>query len=422
MSFSCDLSAHRQKSAAQDAPDSSLLSYTDAEAEQHAAEVGARSRPMETKNEINAAGAFVRQPNAFTAPAGEGEGEWKPEANRYRLYWAKGCNWSNRPAIVIELLGLSDTISNILVTPSGQSNTYGWGFADQKDHKDPATGAYFLSQFYQNARPDFQGRATTPTLVDVREKKAVNNDYHRLTNYLEVQFRPFQPKDAPDLYPKAFRREIDELNDWMFPHINNGHYRMAFCQSLEAYQEAFDDFYDSMDKLDKRLASNRFLFGDYVTDSDIRFFVTLVRWDISYFRNIGPVKHRIVDYPHIWPYAKELYAIPAFRHATYFHDLSLGHDNKDEELFADWNTRIANQIDFAKLWDDSDIRAERASLSADPDHKFLLHPADEKPEEYITKISASKWNSPDEKDRTPGLPGNGELSVDASVNPLKGKI
>ncbi len=114
-----------------------------------------------------------------------------------------------------------------------------------------------------------------------------------MTNYIEVQFRPFQPKDAPDLYPKKFRKEIDEFNDWLFPHINNSHYRMTFCQSPEAYDEAYEDFYESLDKLDKRLETNRFLFGDYITDSDVRAYVTLVRWDVAYFKNIGPAVYEV---------------------------------------------------------------------------------------------------------------------------------
>ena len=243
------------------------IKYTDALAEQFAAEVGVDPRPNETLVEIDERGAFIRQPNAFIQPFGDKEGDLKAEANRFGIYWATGCNWSNRPIIVRELLGLQDVISETRVSPSGETNRYGHAFGQYPDFKDPATGAYFLSEFYKRANPDFKGRATTPTLVDVKEKKAVNNDYHRLTNYLEVQFLPFQPKDAPDLYPKKFRKEIDEFNDWLFPHVNNGHYRMAFCQSPEAYDEAYEDFYESLDKLDKRLEALR---QELVKKQDIR--------------------------------------------------------------------------------------------------------------------------------------------------------
>ena len=257
--------------------------YTDELAEQFAKEAGVPPRPQETRSEIDDRGAFIRQPNAFIQPFGEGVNDLKAEANRYAIYWAHGCHWSNRPVIVRDILGLTDVIGDVATSHSGQSNIYGHGFADQKDFRDPICGAHFLSEFYKNANPEFTGRATTPTFVDVKEKKAVNNDYHRLTNYIEVQFRKFQPVDAPDLYPVKYRREIDEFNDWLFPTVNNGHYRMAFCQSWEAYDEAYQDFFDSVEKLDQRLAANRFLFGDYITDSDVRLYVTLVRWETSYY-------------------------------------------------------------------------------------------------------------------------------------------
>lgn len=417
----CDISARIRKSAKEE-NNTAVWDYTDEEAERYAQLVGVPPRPMETKNEIDARGAFVRQPNAFIVPFGDKEGEWKAEAGRYRIFWAKGCNWSNRPIIVRDLLGLTDVISDRLTTATGISNRYGHGFADGPGRKDEVTGAYFLSEFYKNADPDFRGRATTPTIVDVKKKIAVNNDYHRMTNYLEVQFRALQPKDAPDLYPKRFRKEIDEFNDWLFPHVNNGHYRMAFCQSPEAYNEAFEDFYESLEKLEKRLSKNRFLFGDYITDSDVRFFVTIIRWDVSYFRNIGPVKKRIADFPNIYAYMKELYNIPAFKNATYIHELVLGRGggDRDKDLFFDWNSRIASQINYDELYADD---GSRAALSSDPaKDKFLRHPKDETPEDYQSEISVSKWNSPDEKDRNPSDPANGRLSADASENPLRGLL
>ena len=140
-----------------------------------------------------------------------------------------------------------------------------------------------------------------PALVDLETYEVVNNDYHRLTNYFETAFKPFQKADAPDLYPENLRQDIDHFNDnVLFPFVNNGVYRMMFAQSLVAYEEAFDDFFTTLDIIEKRLATQRFLFGDYVTDSDIRLYVTLARFDTHYYRNLGPIKHRIVDYPNIW--------------------------------------------------------------------------------------------------------------------------
>ncbi len=343
--------------------------YTDEIAEAFAKERGVVARPFETKNEIDERGAFVRQPNRFTQAFGDGEGELKAEAGRYRLLWAKGCHWSNRASIVRELLGLEDAISINIVTHSGESNKYGWGFRDDEDFEDPVLHIKFLSEAYRAADPEYTGRATVPSFVDTQTGKVVNNDYHRLTNYLEAAFRPFQKPDAPDLYPEPLRKDIDELNDWLFPNINNAHYRMAFCQSLVAYQEAYEDFFHAMDILEKRLENQRFLFGDYVTDSDVRFFVTLARWDTHYYRNLGPQQARVVDYPNIWAYARDLYEIPAFKHNTYFREIAQGWDDKNK-LFVDFNTRFVDQIDYEGFWS---TPQDRARLSKTPEEKFLRH-------------------------------------------------
>lgn len=386
--------------------------YTDELAESYAKEVGVNPRPFEDRSEIDDRGVFVRQANAFITPFGDKEGELKAEENRFAIYWMHGCHWSNRPVIARDILGLQDVIGEVHTTHSGVTNKYGHGFSDYEGFKDPLAGAYFLSEFYKNANPDFKGRATTPTFVDVKEKKAVNNDYHRLTNYIEVQFRQFQPVDAPDLYPVKYRKEIDEFNDWLFPTVNNGHYRMAFCQSYEAYEEAYEDFYDSLEKLDKRLEDNRFLFGDYITDSDIRLYVTLVRWETSYYHNVGPMKKRITEYKNIWGYVKDLFALPDFRRYTFFEFP----EGRGSEFFQSYARRIAPKVPYDVIWKTD---GERAKLSATPDEVYLRHPEGESVEDYQSEISISKWNSLNQEDREPR---NVTISVDPSINPIESKL
>ena len=402
MSNACSIAAHS-------AAVNNISNYTDEEAALHAKEVGVDPRPKETVSEIDERGVFVRQPNAFITPFGNKEGQLKAEAGRYAVYWMHGCHWSNRPVIARDILGLTDVILDQATSHSGPSNIYGHGFGDKPDYKDPITGAYFLSEFYKKADPNFTGRATTPTLVDIKEKKAVNNDYHRLSNYIEVYFRKFQPVDAPDLYPVKYRKEIDEFNDWLFPTVNNGHYRMAFCQSWVAYNEAYEDFYDAIEKLDKRLETNRFLFGDYITDSDIRLYVTLVRWETSYYHNVGPMKKRITEYKNIWGYVKELFSIPEFRKYTFFEFP----ENTTKGIFAPYPQRIASQVPYDELWKSD---GERKKLSKTPDQIYRKHPEGETVEDYETEISVSKWNSRDPKDRDPR---NVSISVDPSINPIK---
>lgn len=255
-----------------------------------------RVRPNETVSEVDQYGNFHRQPNHFTK--GFGAGENPVEKDRYILFWAKGCHWSNRAAITRELLGLQDAIKVEIVdwddTP--YEKPLGWEFINSPNHINPETGAQFLSELYYNADPEYNGRATVPAFVDYKEKKVVNNDYHKLTNYLEVDFKPFQKADAPDLYPQELREDIDKLNWWLFENVNNAVYRAQFAQSLQAFSDAYETFFAGLDAMEERLENNRFLFGDYITDSDIRLYVTLARYDVSYSRNIGPCKKRLTDY------------------------------------------------------------------------------------------------------------------------------
>lgn len=331
-----------------------------------------RVRPTETVSEIDEYGNFHRQPNHFTK--GFGEGKNPVDKDRYILFWAKGCHWSNRASITRELLGLQDVIKAEIVDwgDVDYGKPLGWEFVNSPNHINPETGAQFLSELYFNADPTYEGRATVPAFVDYQTKKVVNNDYHRLTNYLEVDFAPYHKADAPDLYPEELREEIDKLNWWLFENVNNAVYRAQFAQSLQAFKDAYETFFAGLEAMDKRLANQRFLFGDYVTDSDIRLYVTLARFDVSYSRNIGPCIHRLVDYENLWPYARDLYQIPAFYHNTYFKDFAATRNSAEEDDDYMENTYydlVIPATDFDTMWKEP---TGRESLSKDPAHKFLL--------------------------------------------------
>lgn len=331
-----------------------------------------RVRPTETVSEVDKYGNFHRQPNHFTK--GFGPGENPVEKDRYILFWAKGCHWSNRASITRELLGLQDAVKAEIVDNdrTAYEKPLGWEFVNSPDHINPETGARFLSELYYNADPDYEGRATVPAFVDYKTKKVVNNDYHRLTNYLETAFKPFHKKDAPDLYPEELREEIDKLNLWLFDNVNNAVYRAQFAQSLQAFQDAYETFFAGLDAMEKRLENNRFLFGDYVTDSDIRLYVTLARFDVKYSRYIGPCKQRLVDYKNLWGYARDLYQIPAFYHNTYFKDFAAGSKfNKaaDGHGTSSYYDIVIPSTDFDAVWK---TPTGRESLSRDPANKFRL--------------------------------------------------
>ena len=147
-----------------------------------------RVRPTESGQEIDEYGNFHRQPNHFTK--GFGEGENPVEADRYILFWGKGCNWSNRASIARELLGLDKAIKVEIVDWGDYEKPLGWEFVNSPDHINKETGAQFLSELYYNADDDYEGRTTVPALVNYKEKKVVNNDYHHLTNHFETAFKP----------------------------------------------------------------------------------------------------------------------------------------------------------------------------------------------------------------------------------------
>lgn len=327
-----------------------------------------RGRPRETVSEIDVNGYFRRQPNHFTTPFGDGENDLKAEGNqRYRLIWAKLCHWSNRASIVRELEGLEDQISVNMVSQAHHEKNLGWEYVYNENNVDPVLGDQFLSEAYYRADEDYQGRTTVPALIDTKTGKVVNNDYNWLTNYLEVNFRPWHKKGAPELYPVELRDEIDKMNLWLFDNINNAVYRSSFSRSNEGHLDGVNTFYAAMDRLEKRLETRRFLFGDYVTDSDIRLYVTLARLDIRYTFQLGETKHPLYTYKNLWGYARELWEIPAFKNNTFFADFAVPPVNVEGSAQRSFNYRFLKQIDFAKYWGES---VDRSSLSKDPANKL----------------------------------------------------
>ncbi|MDP4162430.1 MAG: glutathione S-transferase C-terminal domain-containing protein, partial [Bacillota bacterium] len=198
-----------------------------------------------------------------------------------------------------------------------------WEFSLEGDVVDPVLGIRYMSEIYKNTEPDYSGRPTVPVVVDLLQQKVVNNDYFKLTNYFETVWAPFHKENAPNLYPDSLRLEIDSLNGVIFHDINNGVYKCGFARSQEAYEEAYDTLFARLDELEERLAHKRFLFGDYITDSDVRLYATLVRFDAAYYSAFKTNRNRIVDFPNLWGYLRDLYQTPGFGDTTDFHAIKV---------------------------------------------------------------------------------------------------
>jgi glutathionyl-hydroquinone reductase len=249
----------------------------------------------------------------------DGSSGYPAEPGRYQLYASLACPWSQRALIVRRLLGLERVIGLSLTDPV--PNEHGWRFPEQTGGRDLATGAHYLSELYLATDPAYQGRATVPLLWDMRTQRIVTNDIGQITVQLETEFGAYQRPGAPDLYPASQRREIDALTTLIFHTVNNGVYKAGLAGSQAAYEESFDALFTTLDALEERLARRRFLLGSQITEVDVRLYPTLARFDAVYYLLYKCNLHRLVDYPHLWGYARDLYQRPGFGDSTDFFEI-----------------------------------------------------------------------------------------------------
>lgn len=247
------------------------------------------------------------------------DGTLPVEPGRYRLIWSKHCPWATRIAIAIDLLGLGDVISNGVVDPLRPAGVVGdWFFTLDPNEEDPILHTKSLSENYRKADPNYELRTTVPALVDIQTGKVVNNNYNDLIDELSLAWTAFQSKDAPDLYPAALRTDIDALNKILYSDVNAAVNEAGLARSQADYEKYYDRVFDRLDWLEERLSHHRFLFGNQITDTDIRLYVTLARFDLVFYQKYYVNKKRLVDYPNLWNYTKDLYTIPAFKNNTDF--------------------------------------------------------------------------------------------------------
>jgi len=262
--------------------------------------------------ETSASGAFVRQQYSIRDRiTADGSSGFPADAGRYHLYVSLACPWAHRAIIVRRLLGLEDAISMSVVDPVRDER--GWAFRDGPGHTaDPVCGFGFLSEAYLATEPGFTGRYTVPCLWDRASGRLVTNNYPDITIDFETQFAAFHRPGAPDLYPVALRPEIDEVNELIYADVNNGVYKAGFATAQEPYEQAVTALFDRLDWLERRLATRRFLVGGQLTEADIRLFTTLARFDAVYHGHFKCNLRRLVDYPNLWAYARDLYQRPGF--------------------------------------------------------------------------------------------------------------
>lgn len=260
-------------------------------------------------------GRFQREESGFrnwiTADGSAGPsgiGGFKAEPNRYHLYVSLACPWAHRTMIYRKLKGLEDMISVSVVHPFMGEN--GWTFAEGEGVvADPVLNANYLYEVYTAANPDYTGRVTVPTLWDKKTNTIVSNESSEIIRMFDSAFDEVGALPG-DCTPSALLADIEAMNDLIYPAINNGVYRTGFATTQAAYEEAVVEIFDALDILEQRLEAQRYLTGDTITEADWRLFTTLVRFDAVYVGHFKCNIRRIIDYPNLWGYLRDLYQVP----------------------------------------------------------------------------------------------------------------
>ncbi|WP_131115306.1 glutathione S-transferase family protein [Lichenihabitans psoromatis] len=262
-------------------------------------------------------GRFIRKDSAYRhwitpsgSPGPTGKGGYAAEPGRYLLYVSLACPWAHRTLIARAIKGLEGSI-DIAVT-HWLMRQDGWTFHPGPGViPDPIHGAQVLHEVYTAADPHYSGRVTVPVLWDRQTGTIVNNESADIIRMLGTAFDEAGAR-VGDLYPADLREEIDGLNARIYDTLNNGVYKAGFATTQGAYEEAVTPLFETLTWLDKRLADNRYHCGPHLTEADIRLFTTLIRFDAVYIGHFKCNLRRIVDYPNLIAYTRDLYQTPGF--------------------------------------------------------------------------------------------------------------
>ncbi len=263
-------------------------------------------------------GSFKRQDSTFRNwVSDDGSTEFPVAAGRYHLYVARACPWAHRTLIGRMLMGLEDAISVSFVDPIRDER--GWEFTGD-GYEDPVNGYRYLAQAYDAADPDYSARVSVPVLWDRERATIVNNESEDILRMLSTVFAGLASHPV-ELVPAALRGEIDALNQHIYDTVNNAVYKAGFARAQAVYESEVRGLFATFDELDERLSQRRFLFGDSPLETDWRLFTTLVRFDAVYQIHFKCSLRKLVEYPRLWPYARDLYQWPGVADTVAFDEI-----------------------------------------------------------------------------------------------------
>jgi putative glutathione S-transferase len=263
-------------------------------------------------------GSFRRQESRFRRWVSAQDGSpFPPDPGRYHLYVSRACPWAHRTIIARALMGLEDAIGISFVDPIRDER--GWAFTGG-EYVDGVNGFSFLSEAYAATDPGYDARVTVPVLWDRASGVIVSNESADILRMLGTVFAPLA--DHPvDLYPEALRSEIDALSDRIYDNVNNAVYKAGFATRQQVYEREVDALFTMLDELDERVAGQRFLVGAAPVETDWRLFTTLVRFDAVYQIHFKCSLRKLIEYEHLWPYARDLYQWPGVADTVDFDEI-----------------------------------------------------------------------------------------------------
>jgi len=251
-------------------------------------------------------GEFDRQEDEFRdLVTTDGKTGFLAEPDRYHLYVSLACPWAHRTIIVRNLKELEKTVGMTVVDPVRDESGWRFGIGDGFS-KDPVNGFQFLMEAYHATNPAFNGRATVPVLWDKKMKRIVNNSEDDIAKMLNSAFNAFTDSEL-DLFPENLQKDQEAISEEIYANVNNGVYLAGFAGTQKVYEKWVQKLFETLDMLEDRLGKSRYLVGGRLTEADLRLFCTLVRFDAVYYVHFKCNMRRIVEYPNLWEYLRDIY-------------------------------------------------------------------------------------------------------------------
>ncbi len=291
--------------------------------------------------ETDAKGQFVRRASQFRSMVtADGSSGFAAQAGRYHLYVSHACGWSHRTVLLRQQLGLQEAVSISFVEP--HMGEHGWTFGEGGD---PIGGKRKLHEVYTAADPHYTGRVTVPVLWDRETATIVSNESTDICRAFDREFAAVTGTRAR-LFPDELRAEIDAMIEANYAPLNNGVYRAGFAKSQEAHEQAARAVFARLDELERLLASQRYLLGDRLTAADWFLFPTLFRFDAAYHTHFKCNLRRLIDYPNLWGYTRELYQVPGVKEVCNLQEIKLHYYTSHPSVHPRAYVPIGPELDF----------------------------------------------------------------------------